>query len=208
MAVLSWGVVLAGFYSAGALFHLIYKAKSFGRRPVYACPQGSPIRGVIYALGKGMMPWEKESARLHIFTYLAGISFHVGIFSGFMILFSEILSVKIPRLIIGVLFFCLALGMVCGLGLLLKRILKAHARQLSQPDDFGANIFTNIFLATALAASLNDRAAPLFLIYSIFLFIYIPTGKIRHCFLFFFSRIQFGQFFGRRGVIPPRHPRD
>jgi hypothetical protein len=35
-------------------------------------------------------------------------------------------------------------------------------------------------------------------------FVYVPLGKIRHCLYFFFSRIFFGKFFGRRGVLP--HP--
>ncbi len=207
MIVLSWGVVLSGIYSAGVLFYLAYKLRSFGRRPVYASPQGSSLSGVLYALGRGLMPWEKESARLHIVTYLAGILFHVGIFSGFTILFSTILSLQIPRLILAALLFWVALGIVSGLGLLFKRILKQQSRRLSQPDDFAANIFLDIFLAITLAVSLNDRLIPFFLGYSIFLFFYIPTGKIRHCLLFFFSRIQFGQFFGRRGVLPPRHTR-
>jgi len=34
------------------------------------------------------------------------------------------------------------------------------------------------------------------------MFLYIPVGKIRHCFFFFYSRILFGLFYGRRGVLP------
>jgi hypothetical protein len=97
----------------------------------------------------------------------------------------------------------LFLGLVSGLGLLFKRIFESQARRLSQPEDFGANLLTNVFLASALAVSLTSEATVLFQAYSIFLFLYIPTGKIRHCFFFFLSRILFGRFFGRRGVLPP-----
>jgi hypothetical protein len=35
-------------------------------------------------------------------------------------------------------------------------------------------------------------------------FVYVLLGKIRHCLYFFFSRMFFGKFFGRRAVFP--HP--
>ena len=204
MTVLKWVVVLSALYSAAALTSLIIKARSFGHREVYAPPQGSPHRGVAYALGRGMMPWEKESARLHLLTYLGGVIYHLGIFAGFGVLLAEVLGIRIPPLLLEALRLSLAVGLLCGLGLLFKRLLKPHARRLSQPDDFGANIFVDLFLAAALAASLRPEGTAVFLAYSIFLLVYIPAGKIRHCFFFFYSRILFGLFFGRRGVLPAR----
>jgi hypothetical protein len=151
-----------------------------------------------------MMPWEKESARLHIFTYMGGLLYHIGIFAGFAILLAKTLSVEIPPLLHEALRLCLALGLVSGLGLLFKRLLRPQVRRLSLPDDFGANIFVDIFLAAALATSSRPEVTPFFLAYSIFLLFYIPAGKIRHCFFFFYSRTLFGLFFGRRGVLPAR----
>jgi hypothetical protein len=207
MTFLKWSVVLSGLYAAGALAYLVLKARSFGGRPSLAAPRGSSFRGVTYALGKGLMPWEKESTRLHVFTYTAGIIYHLGVFAAFFILFSEIVSAGISSPILEALRLSLALGLLAGLGLLFKRVLKSQARRLSCPDDFGANIFVNVFIAGALALSWTPSAAAFFLAYAVFLFIYVPAGKIRHCFFFFYSRIVFGLFFGRRGVLPPGNAR-
>jgi hypothetical protein len=149
------------------------------------------------------MPWEKESARQHLFSYLAGILYHLGIFSGFAVLGVNVFGLNLPPWGENILRVGLGLGFLCGVGLLLKRILARNVRRLSSPDDFGANVFVDVFLAAALVASLEARAIPFLLAYSIFLFLYIPAGKIRHCIFFFFSRILFGSFFGHRGVLPP-----
>jgi hypothetical protein len=203
MAALKWGVVLAAAYSAAALAYLVFKAFSFGRKPASAEAQGSARRGVAYALGKGLLPWEKESARLHLFTYLGGVAYHAGIFAGFTFLFMKIFAVDVPSFLVTIPRIFMALGLVSGLGLLVKRISKPLSRGLSCPDDFGANIFVDIFLGTALAVSFDAKAVAFLFAYSIFLFVFLPAGKIRHCFFFFCSRIFFGQFFGRRGVLPP-----
>ena len=207
MTAWRWGVILSGLFSAAALAYLILKARSLGRKPFFSTPQGRPGQGIAYALGKGMMPWEKESARLHLLAYLAGILYHLGIFSGFAILFLKVFSLHLPPLGQNILRLGLGLGLLSGVGLLFKRTLMANIRRLSRPDDFGANVFVDIFLAAALAASLNARAVTFLMGYSIFLFLYIPAGKIRHCVFFFYSRVLFGWFFGRRGVLPPRRDR-
>jgi len=208
MAALKWGVILAASYSAVALAYLLFKAFSFGRKSAYAEPQGSAGRGIIYALGKGLLPWEKESARLHLSTYLGGVAYHAGIFAGFAFLFIKVFDIDISTFLLAIPRIFMALGLICGLGLLAKRISKPLSRRLSRPDDFGANIFVDIFLGAALAASFEANAVAVLFAYSIFLFVYLPAGKIRHCFFFFCSRVFFGRFFGRRGVLPPARHRE
>jgi hypothetical protein len=61
----------------------------------------------------------------------------------------------------------------------------------------------DLFLALALAASLDLRAAAPFMALSVILLLYIPLGKLRHCIFFFRSRIGYGRLLGRRGVLPP-----
>src|SRR5689334_25347640 len=43
--------------------------------------KGNISHGITYAFTKGMMPWAKESTRIHMIAYLRGIGFHVGIFT-------------------------------------------------------------------------------------------------------------------------------
>jgi hypothetical protein len=207
MTAWQWGVIVSGFFSAGALVYLVLKRRSFGRKPYFSIPLGSARQGVAYAFGQGMMPWEKESARLHLPAYLAGVFYHLGIFSGLAILFIKVFSLNGPALGQNIFRWGVGLGLVSGVGLLLKRIFVPNVRRLSRPDDFGANAIVDIFLAAALAASLDARAVTFLLGYSILLFLYIPAGKIRHCVFFFYSRFLFGTFFGRRGVLPPGHDR-
>jgi hypothetical protein len=207
MTAWQWGVILSGLFSAGALAYLILKTRSLGRKPYFSIPLGSTRQGVAYAFGRGMMPQEKESTRLHLFAYLAGVFYHLGIFSGFAILFIKVFNLNGPALGQNIFRWGVGLGLVSGVGLLLKRIFMPNVRRLSRPDDFGANVFVDIFLAAALAASLDARTVTFLLGYSIFLFLYIPAGKIRHCVFFFYSRFLFGSFFGRRGVLPPGRDR-
>lgn len=202
MTALRWGVAVAGLYAFGALALLVFKALSHRHPPACAAPRGRASLGIAYALGRGLLPWEKESARLHLAAYLGGVMYHLGIFAGFGILLALTFDLTLGPLIRTVLQLVSAAGLAAGIGLLAKRALKPQSRFLSAPDDFGANIFVDVFLAGSFAASFRPGLAPAFLIYSIFLLIYIPAGKIRHCFFFFFSRIFFGRFFGRRGTLP------
>jgi len=80
-------------------------------------------------------------------------------------------------------------------------------RGISCPDDFAANVLVDLLLAAAIASLWIPGADAVLLATAALLFLYIPLGKIRHCFFFFYSRILFGIFFGRRGVLPPR-PRE
>ncbi|HEY6074527.1 MAG TPA: hypothetical protein VIV15_14350, partial [Anaerolineales bacterium] len=43
--------------------------------------KGNPAHGIRYAFTAGMMPWAKESTRIHMIAYLRGIGFHIGIFT-------------------------------------------------------------------------------------------------------------------------------
>jgi hypothetical protein len=96
----------------------------------------------------------------------------------------------------------LCLGAIVGPALFLKRTAKPQLRRLSCPDDFFANLFVDLFLVLALLHTFQPALKPVLLGVSVLLFIYIPLGKIRHCFFFFVTRIAFGLHFGRRGALP------
>ncbi|MFB0564558.1 MAG: hypothetical protein ACETWK_02630 [Candidatus Aminicenantaceae bacterium] len=156
----------------------------------------------MYAFGKGLMPWEKESARKHLPTYLAGVLYHASFFSALFYLFSLIIPFQLTVLVISLFRFLTIIGLLCGLGLLLKRTVHRYLRKISCPDDFASNLIVDVFLAFALANTFFSSIKPFFYLTAILLFIYIPLGKIRHCFFFFYVRILFGVFYGRRGVLP------
>ena len=57
------------------------------------------------------------------------------------------------------------------------------------------------FIFLALLDTLLGGIRPVLNIITIVVLLYVPVGKIRHCFFFFYSRILFGMFFGRRKVL-------
>jgi len=204
LSILKIGVILSCFASLISLSILVGKTFSFGRKPFYAIPRQGGIKGIIYAFGRGMMPWEKESAAKHLPTYIAGVVYHTGIFAALLYLFALVFSFRLPETFILLLRIILSLALLCGLAFLGKRILLPTIKKISCPDDFFANVIVDIFLVLALVHTYASSIAPFFFLLAIVMFLYIPMGKIRHCFFFFYTRILFGLFYGRRGILPPK----
>ena len=195
-------VIAALCVSAAAMAAVIWKNFSFGKRPLFAASKADPKKGVAYALGQGMMPWEKESAKKHIPTYIIGFVYHFGIFAGFFYLVLRIFSIPVGALVLIPLKILILIGLVSGLGLFVKRASLKYMWKISCPDDFLANLLVDLFLVFSLVDFYYPGFRAVYYLTAIFLLLYIPVGKIRHCFFFFYSRILFGRFFGRRGVYP------
>ncbi|MBI4835401.1 MAG: hypothetical protein HY811_11380 [Planctomycetes bacterium] len=176
-------------------------------RKDFSEPKGSPAKGIAYALTFGMLPGAKESASQHLTSYLAGILFHIGIFASFLstaiIYFGLNDTLIIPDWPLYILMGLIAIGLLNGLGLLIKRIINQRLRALSHFDDYFSNILVNVFLAAAMAALIGKTETAYNFMYLIegILFLYIPLGKLRHCAYFFATRIMFGMFYGHRGVL-------
>jgi len=204
--ILGYGVILSFIFASFALTILIKQSLSFGKKSLFAEPGGDWKKGVAYAFAKGMMPWEKESARKHILTYLAGFLYHFGIFSGLIALFVSVFSIPIPPPLLLFLQILIGSGLICGAGLFIKRIFMGYMRQISCPDDFLANIIVDAFLLFSFLNISAPGYRTVLYTSAILMFVYMPLGKIRHCIFFFYSRILFGCFFGRRGVFPNKGP--
>lgn len=189
-------------YSITVLTVLVVRTRLLGEKRLHSAPGGSWKKGVIYAFGKGLMPWEKESARKHLWTYLAGVGYHIGIFAGFIYLFHLLFFLLLGSFMLNVLRFFLLAGFGCGVGLFLKRNVLGYMRKISCPDDYAANVFVDLFIFLALLDTFLPAVRPVFYGLTILLLLYLPVGKIRHCFFFFYSRFLFGHFFGRRGILP------
>ncbi|MCU0610832.1 MAG: hypothetical protein MUE60_03465 [Candidatus Eisenbacteria bacterium] len=203
MTLLTWGVVASAGICLAALTSLVVRTFSFRHAPLLAAPQGSARRGIIYAFGAGMLPSAKESARDHLPVYVTGMLYHAGIFSGLLYLLLAVLGI-LPATLAALLRIPVALGAMAGLALMGRRMMVTHLRQLSCPDDFAANLIVDVFLVAAVVDSLLPAARAPFYLVAILMFLYIPAGKIRHCFFFFYMRVLYGLFFGRRGVLPHR----
>jgi len=165
-------------------------------------PKASARKGIFYAFTLGMLPWKKESARLHPLVYLRGVLFHIGVFT-FVILLLVSLFVNLS-LLSGRLAFSpfLGLGLIAGVTALVARFTDRNLRALSRPDDYISLVLVTLVLLSGLMFVLNITGRTVFWGFVSVLCLYLPWSKIPHVAYFFFSRTVFGVMFGRRGVLP------
>lgn len=195
-------MVGAALVCVASLVYLVWRTRAAGTRTLHAAPAGEGWRGVVHAFGKDMLPWEKESIRGNPLTFAAGALYHAGIFAALVwVLWRALLpEAGGPHAALP----CAALaGALAGVALLVKRAVRPELRALSVPDDYGANLLVDGFLLLVFLASLFPRLEPVLLVWTTLLLLYAPVGKIRHCAYFFYTRILYGAFLGRRGVFPP-----
>ena len=165
-------------------------------------PKASARKGVLYALTLGMLPWKKESARLHWLVYVRGVLFHIGIFTFIILLFVS-LFIDLKNLYGSVAFSpTLGLGFIAGAAALVARFLDRNLRALSRPDDYISLVLINLVLLSGLAFVLNVGSRTIFWGFVSVLCLYLPWSKVPHVAYFFFSRAVFGVRYGRRGVLP------
>ncbi len=203
MPALRAGVLLCLTWAVLVLAILRRKTKAFGKRRLYAQPAGDPGRGAFYAFTGGMAPWAKESVMMNLPSYAAGLAFHAGVATAFVLLAATLLGLQ-PAGVWTLLARLLTLaGTAGGTALLLKRVVVPKLRGLSCPDDFAANLLTTLFVLLACGRTFSGAFVGIWLAEAMVLLVYLPLGKIRHCVFFFTTRYHMGTFFGRRGTFPP-----
>jgi hypothetical protein len=176
---------------------------SLGKPKDFSIAAGDVNSAVIYSFTGGMSPKKKESAFLHLPTYTAGIVYHLGTFLSFGLFICILLDMKLGASLILVFTLSLVISGLCGLGILIKRLVKKELQSLSNPDDYISNILvTGLHFITAIY--LNYPTSLYYIIVSVLL-LYIPLGKLKHTFYFFAARYHLGFFYGRRGVWPPKN---
>lgn len=194
---------------AAGLFGIYLRYAETKRRalPIDKSPvKGNIPHGIAYAFTTGMMPWAKESTRIHLIAYLRGIGFHIGIFTAIGTVILSPLWGFLPPLLSSTLFWVLIPGALLGAAGGLMRLAEHNLRGLSLPDDHFAVWLTTLFIVvTGLGLVFEAFVVPMYIVSAV-TFAYIPLGKIRHCLYFFFSRTFFGKFFGRRAVFPHGTP--
>jgi len=151
-----------------------------------------------------MSPLKKESAFLHLPTYIAGLIYHLGTFLSVFLVFMLWADVVLPRSLSWGFVAFLMISAACGTGILIKRIIKKGLRKLSNPDDYLSNILVTGFqILTAISMIYSNFALPWLFIWAGLLLLYIPLGKLKHLLYFFTARRQLGVFYGSRAVWPP-----
>ena len=183
---------------------MLIATASIKRKPLFARANGSEWDGIKYAFTAGMMPSAKESVRMHLPTFVGGILYHTGILVAALHLLLAVFNLSIPPAIVLTLRILILAGLTAGISLLIKRVALAKMRIISSPDDFIANLLVDLFLALSVATTMASGVEPWLVFCAILLLLYIPIGKIRHCVFFFYTRMNFGRLFGRRGVLPHR----
>ena len=196
-------LALAGLIAGLFGIYLRYAETKRRALPADRSPiKGNVSHGIAYAFTTGMLPWAKESTRIHMIAYLRGIGFHIGIFTAIGAVIISPFWGYLPPLLSWTLFWVLTLGAFLGTAGGVMRIVEHNLRGLSLPDDHFAVWLTTLFITVTGLAVVNEAFLIPMYVVAAMTFVYIPLGKIRHCLYFFFSRTFFGKFFGRRAVFP------
>lgn len=202
MLWLKIGLFASFIYTTVFFSYYFYRFfRYYGPKPL-AKPRGHPRKGKLYSLTIGLLPWEKESTRQHWLIYILGIIYHLAIALAFFYLLAELFGfAQLPNLF---LISILLIGTACGLSLFCRRWFNPILRQISWPDDYLANLLVDLFLLSAALSLWQKNNLKIFFLTGLILLIYLPLGKIRHCFFFIPSRLIFGQYYGLRGILPPK----
>lgn len=195
LASVAWCLLVSG-YSLARMF-------AAGGVRDFAAARGRPAAAVAYSFTWAMMPWKKESARLHPVTYTLGVSYHVGTFLAFLWVAALLFGAGLPEGLARGASVLFGLTGLCGLALLVKRIVTPALRYYSNPDDYFSNLLVTGFHLLAAGGLASGRLDQALLVYAGVILAYLPFGKLRHAVFFFPARIFLGLFYGRRGVWPP-----
>ena len=181
-------------------FHLIRLIR-LGKPDDLAENAGNSPAAVYYSFTGGMSPTKKESAYLHLPTYVAGLVYHLGTFLSIALFFLFWIVPGIEGVIQVILIGFMSISAFCGIGIFIKRIYKKELRALSNPDDYISNFLVTLFQVVTLI-SLSQPAILYYFVASLLL-LYLPLGKLKHTLYFFAARYHLGIFYGRLGVWPP-----
>ncbi len=205
---------MTGFqYFAGSAFILCLISLSFhlfrlirlGPPKDFSKSKGDVGKAIGYSFTGGMNPMKKESAYLHLPTYLAGLMYHAGTFVALLFfVIKSILDITLPFWLQMAIVSLLILSASSGLGIFFKRLTVKKLSSLSNPDDYISNLFVTVFQVVTFIFLVDQSFAPYYLVWAGLLFLYIPVGKLKHLLYFFSARIHLGFFYGWRGTWPPQ----
>jgi hypothetical protein len=192
-----------GICLAASLIYFI-RLIGMGKPSDYSLPAGNVASSIQYSFTGAMNPVKKESAYLHLPTYVAGIIYHLGTFLSIILFFLIWAGINLPKTWVFSIVLFLTFSFSCGTGILIKRMVKKGLRDLSNPDDYISNLLVTLFQIMTVVILMWDQFNPVYFILSGLLLIYFPFGKLKHAIYFFAARYHLGFFYGWRGVWPPK----
>jgi hypothetical protein len=198
LAIVSLSVCLLS-----CIYHA-YRIISLGNPPEYARRAGNIGKAVRYSFTGAMSPKVKESAYLHMPTYLAGIIYHLGTFLAIFLFIASLFNIWSQGWFMWIEVAMLSAAGISGIAILIKRFSKHELRALSNPDDYISNILVTAFQFITVIAMVDPQYIPAYFIIVSLLMLYFPLGKLKHAVYFFAARYHLGLFYGWRGVWPPK----
>jgi hypothetical protein len=170
----------------------------------YSRRRGEVTPAIAYSFLGAMSPTKKESAYLHLPTYVGGLLYHIGTFTSAVLLFVCLLGIEVDGLVRWALVGLLVVSTVSGMAILVKRMAVKTLKALSNPDDYLSNFLVTSFQLFTVARLGDAAFAPFYFLSASLLLLYVPIGKLKHVLYFFAARYHLGLFYGWRGVWPLR----
>jgi len=196
---------LSILWAAVALVVQVVAARGGGRKD-YSKRSGSPGKGMAYNFTVAMTPAHKETVKRHPVKFAVGVVMHIGVLLATL---GVVLLLVWPTAGCRLIAFVrpiVALSLLAGVYLFIRRIFSEDLRVMSVPDDYVAILATCGLLAFACLSPIDAHNQTAFLVYAGLLFVYLPLGKLRHVVFFFAARADHGRRLGYRGVYPPAAP--
>ena len=205
-------VLGALLYCFGAFLAHFLRLLRLGKPRDLSRKSGSVGRGVAYANTVAMMPSQKESAKMHLPTYMSGIVYHLGTFLSLLLMvllfFHPVVDFLIDyTAVTGILVGCLSVSCAFGFGLFFKRLFSSALRPLSNLDGYLSNLIVTCFQLFTLLYLLcldGTRKLNAYNLVTALMLLYMPMGKLRHVLYYFSARFHLGFFYGWRNVWPPQ----
>lgn len=204
LAVVKVLVAVTILWAAGASLIQVVLAWGGGRQD-YSKRSGSPARGMAYNFTVAMLPSHKESVGRHPGKSAVGLVMHAGVILSLLGVVLLLVQPAAGFWIMSLLRPLVAISLIAGIYLFVRRVFSKNLRTISAPEDYLAVLVTCGLLAVASLVPVNAQNQLALLIYAALLFIYLPLGKLRHAVFFFVARADYGRRLGYRGVYPPPH---
>ncbi len=199
-----WMAIIALLVCLLSCIYHFYKILSLGNPPEYARRAGHIGKAVKYSFTGAMSPKVKESAYMHIPTYVAGIIYHLGTFLAIFVFFLVLFNIWLQSWVMWTAVVMLVAAGLCGVGILIKRMSKHELRTLSSPDDYISNILVTVFQLITAMAMIDIAFVPAYFILVSLLMLYFPCGEAKACSILFRSPLPSGLFLRMERCLAPK----